>query len=106
MKSFSWVLNALLIPITSVFVFLLSAFLFLGGPEEYETLHSNLLYSLPNRSLTFAIVGLPSLILMLVVHLLSVWFENENPSYLKIAYRSFGWFLFSSIAGSCVFFFS
>ncbi|GAB5524910.1 MAG: hypothetical protein Roseis2KO_27820 [Roseivirga sp.] len=106
MKSFSWVLNTLLIPITSVFIFLIASFLFLGGKNEFELLYENLFFSLIDRSFGFALFGLPSLVLMLIVHTLSVWFENEKPLYLKITHRSFGWFLFSSIAGSCVFFFS
>lgn len=105
MKSFSWMLNALLIPITCPIIFLLTAFLFLGGKKEFELLYENLFLSFIDRSFSFALFGLPSLGLMLIVHTLSVWFENEKPRYLKITYRSFGWFLLSSIAGSCIFFF-
>lgn len=98
-------LNALLVPLTCPFIFLLATLLFLGGEMEFRLLHENLFFSFIDRSFTFTLFGLPSLGLMLIVHTLSVWFENEKPRYLKITYRSFGWFLLSSVAGCCLFFF-
>lgn len=105
MKSFSWVLNALLIPITSVFIFLMAAFLFLGGEKEFKLLCDKFFFSFAHRSFAFALFGLPSLGLMLIVHTLSVWFENEKSRYLKIAGQCTASFILSSIAGSCIFFF-
>lgn len=105
MKSFSWVFNALMIPITSVIILLLSSFLFLGGQKEFEALLSNMPFSFINRSLNFALLGIPSLVFILLFHLTSVSLENAKPHYWRITQLSACTFLGASAFGTTIFFF-
>ena len=96
------ILSSILIGLNSVIIFGLAAILFLGGQSEYEQIRQDLARNFIIRFSTFAVFGLPSIILIALLYML---FKPDMINIKKTLLFALVAFIISSLAGTTFFFF-